>query len=323
MAKYRILSLDGGGIRGVLSARLLERIALELPGFLDNVDLFAGTSTGSILACGFANGLEPKQMVDLYRQKGYHIFQSDILHELGSLWGATGAKYATEPRREGILPTFGDLKLKDLKKKVLVATFQLDNASNQINSSVAGTGITLPANPPEPVNRNWKPKFFHNYPGPDSDGEESVAEVIMRSSAAPVYFPVYNGFVDGGVIANNPSMCALAQALHPDHGNQDLKDLYLLSVGTGSKQEFLTAQNSNWGLLEWGTRLINIVLGGSVGLADYQCQQFLPGRYMRMNPKTQDSIGLDDVRDIEMLVNLADSVDLTSTLSWLRANWMK
>ena len=310
MAKYRIMSLDGGGIRGVLSARLLERLEAKVPGFLAKTELFAGTSTGSILACGFALGLNPTQMVELYRQRGVHIFQSDLLHELGSLWGVTGAKYTTSHRLEGIQTTFGDLKLSDLKKKVLIATFQLDSANPRVPSDATD-------------NRNWKAKFFHNYPGKDTDGPQSVTDVIMHSSAAPIYFPVHEGFIDGGVIANNPSMCALAQALNPEHGNQELKDLTLFSVGTGSKQDYLTTEDGNWGLMEWGTRLINIVLGGSVGLADYQCKQFLCDRYLRVNPKTQDNIGLDDVRRIDDLIQLADGVDLTTTIDWIKSQWMK
>ena len=310
MSKYRILSLDGGGIRGVLSARLLQRLEEAVPGFLDKTELFAGTSTGAILACGFAHGLNPIQLVDLYRQKGVNIFQSDILHELGSFWGVTGAKYNTDHRLESIKSAFGDLKLADLPKKVLVAAFELDSANSHIPIDVAD-------------NRNWKAKFFHNYPGPDSDGAQGVTDVIMRSSAAPIYFPIYQGFIDGGVIANNPSMCALAQAMNPKHGNQNLGDLTLLSVGTGSKQDYLTSDNGNWGLMEWGTRLVNIVMGGSVGLADYQCRQFLEERYLRVNPKTQDSIGLDDVRAIDQLINLADSVDLKSAIEWIENQWMK
>ena len=75
---------------------------------------------------------------------------------------------------------------------VLIPSFQLDNQA------------------PHAGQRQWKPKFFHNYPGPDSDGAELVVDVAMRTSAAPIYFPTYQSYIDGGVVANDPSMAALA-----------------------------------------------------------------------------------------------------------------
>ena len=85
MGKYRILSLDGGGIRGVLTARLLERLAAAHPEFLPSVDLFAGTSTGALLAVALAKGRTPAELVQLYRKNGPRIFGHNLLHEFGSL----------------------------------------------------------------------------------------------------------------------------------------------------------------------------------------------------------------------------------------------
>ncbi len=101
--KYRILSLDGGGIRGVLTARLLERIAEVRPEFLGRVDLFAGTSTGSILAIGLAMGLTPTRLVALYREQGPLIFRDSAWDDVRDLWGLNGAQYSTRNRLEGIV----------------------------------------------------------------------------------------------------------------------------------------------------------------------------------------------------------------------------
>src|SRR5262249_16026865 len=153
MAKYRILSMDGGGIRGILTARLLERILQEKPDFISHVDLFAGTSTGSILAIGLAKGLTPTELVRLYRQQGPNIFHQAILHNIGAVWGLGGARYRTANRMAAIHPIIGDATLNDLlPKHVLVATFQLDCA-NDIE----------PVPPDKP--QTWKAKFFHNYEG--------------------------------------------------------------------------------------------------------------------------------------------------------------
>lgn len=309
-AKYRILSLDGGGIRGILTARLIERIAAQRPDFLSSVDLFAGTSTGSILAIGLAKGLTPTDLVRLYREQGPHIFHHDILHDVGSLWGLRGAKYTTKNRLQGIQPTIGEITLADLlPKHVLVATYQLDS-QNPIEPVPAGQPQT------------WKAKFFHNYAGPDSDGAEKAIDVIMRSSAAPTYFPIYQGFVDGGVVANNPSVCALAQAINTNTGGkQDIKDLVLISFGTGMKTTNIASRDGDWGLEEWGLKLVDLLFESGAGLADYQCRQLLDDCYFRLNPDLKASIGLDAVDQTDLLLSKANACDIQPALDWIDRQW--
>jgi len=166
VAKYRVLSLDGGGIRGILTALLLERILKARPAFLADVNLFAGTSTGSILAIGLAKGLTPPELIALYREQGPRIFHQDILHDLGSLWGFRRARYQTKSRFDGIYPSIGDITLDDLlPRHVLVATYQLD-CKNEIEP--------VPPNPPQ----TWKAKFFHNYIDPAALPNASVTIVF-------------------------------------------------------------------------------------------------------------------------------------------------
>jgi patatin-like phospholipase/acyl hydrolase len=292
MAKYRIVSMDGGGVRGVLTARLLEKIVGQYPDFLKNTHLFAGTSTGSILAVGLAKGITPTELVGIYQKESPHIFHKDIWHEVGELWGLNGAKYETSNRFDSISAYFGDTKLSELQQNVLVATFQLDSLN--------------PISPSDGPQR-WKGKFFHNFPGHDSDGEQKATDVIMRSSAAPVYFPLYQGFVDGGVIANNPSLCALTQSLDPRTGtDHSIHDIHLMSFGTGTRPQFITARDSNWGLRQWGFNLIDMLMESGSSLPDYQCQQLIGECYRRVNPPLPRNIGLDAVNEIDAMIAMAD-----------------
>jgi patatin-like phospholipase/acyl hydrolase len=307
MAKYRILTLDGGGIRGILTARLLERIAAERPGFLAQVDLLAGTSTGSILAIGLAQGRTPAELVALYREQGPKVFADSLWDNVRDLGTLRGAQYSTRNRYDAIFPFVGDSRLNDLPRRVLVATFQLDNLN--------------PISPKPGSQRSWKAKFFHNYPGPESDGEQRAIDVIMRSSAAPTYFPIYQGFIDGGVVANNPSMCALAQAIHPGTGGQSLDTVVLFSVGTGRKEEYIESRDGDWGYTQWGFKLISLLLESGSGLADYQCQQLLGDRYFRVNPNLQEAIDLDAVEKIETLLAIATELELAPVLEWVDRRW--
>jgi patatin-like phospholipase/acyl hydrolase len=162
-------------------------------------------------------------------------------------------------------------------------------------------------NPPR-----WKPKFFHNYPDSKGDSEQTLVDVVLRSAAAPVYFPIYQGYVDGGVSAINPSMCALAQAFH-----EGIYDIRLLSLGTGNNPRWLEAQDADWGIAQWGLDLVNMFMDGGGEVADYQCRQILHEQYFRLQPILPVPIGMDKWQAIDQLIEIADEIDLEPLLEWL------
>lgn len=298
---YRVLSLDGGGLRGLLTSRLLERLEAARPGFVAGIDLFAGTSTGGILALALAAGHTPQRISTLYRDKGPHIFADDtILDAFGHADKLVIADYRNRALHEALEEQFGDLRLGDLPRKVLVPTFDIDS------EVVTQAGV-----------RSWKAKFFHNFPEESDDAEQLVVDVAMRTSAAPTFFPTWQGFIDGGVAANNPSMCGLAQALDPATGGQELSDVALLSVGTGVSPKWIEGAEHDWGLLEWAPHLLGIMLDGVAGVADFQCRQILAERYLRLDTVLPRAIGLDDVAAIAELDELATAVDIAAATSWL------
>jgi patatin-like phospholipase/acyl hydrolase len=280
---------------------MLQRIEGSLPGFLAHVDLFAGTSTGGLLALGLAAGLPPAEMIKLYENYGSKVFSDSVWDDARDLGMLIGADYAIEPLKEVLRMQFGNLTLGDLKKQILISSYDLDNEGIDPN------GL-----------RTWKAKFFHNYPGDDSDAGSSLVDVGLRTSAAPTFFPVYQGYIDGGVVASNPSMCALAQALHPTTGGQHLDEVVLFSLGTGHNPRYLEPQDGDWGLVQWAPHLINLMLEGGAGLADYQCRQILGARYMRINPLLNDPIGMDQVERIPEMWGIASRFDLKAALDWIK-----
>jgi patatin-like phospholipase/acyl hydrolase len=304
MPSYHILSLDGGGIRGLLSIIIIQRLEAAHPGFLDQIDLFAGTSTGGILALGLAYGLSPERIRELYETSGRRVFADTILDDVRDLGKLIGADYNLDPLKEELSKEFGTHTLGDLDKKVLVTTFDLDNE------------------PDNPLKiRTWKAKFFHNYSSADSDAQEKLVDVALRTSAAPTYFPIFQGYIDGGVVAANPSVSALAQALHPETGNQKINDLVLLSIGTGISPRYLSQLDADWGLAQWAPHLVGLMLEGGAGLADYQSRQILDERYMRVNPVLPVPIDLDGVEQIPLLQDIANQVDIEPTLEWLNMHF--
>lgn len=286
MPTYRILSFDGGGIRGLVTLAILKRVEEEIPGFVSRADLLAGTSTGGIIALGLAAGKTVDDMIELYQKHGEKIFDDSWLDDLRDLGTLVGADYSQDNLEELLSDDdlFGEMRLKDLKQRVLVPTFDLDNGDGK------------DAVPPQ--KRTWAPKFFHNFPGKDSDGNAFVVEVALATSAAPTYFPAHNGYIDGGVVANNPSMAALAQTRDPrnDEPAPALEDVRLLSIGTGTNLSFIKGRNLDWGLAQWAKPLISLLMDASMGIADYQCRRLLVDNHRRIAPTfpADVNIKLDD-----------------------------
>ncbi|QXD16119.1 patatin-like phospholipase family protein [Rhodocaloribacter litoris] len=313
MATFRILSLDGGGIRGLLTAVLLEQLDAAVPGWRRHTDLIAGTSTGGIIALGLAHGLSPTDLRALYYQKGKDIFYDTAFDDIRDLGRAVGAEYDNRYLRRELERIFGDATLSTLGQKVLIPAFDLDNED------------------PEPDKRTWKPKFFHNFGGRDSDGAVRVADVALYTSAAPTYFPTVDGYIDGGVIANNPSMAALAQTQDRRAriiGRPTVDDVVLLSIGTGTVHMVVKGERLDWGYTQWARPLVQILFEGVTGIADYQCRQLLGERYRRLNHvfRSTDEIELDDWKARDRLVQIGEETmkeEVAATARWLEKYWQE
>ncbi len=307
MPHYNVLSMDGGGIRGILTARIFERIDEVLPGFLERVDLFAGTSTGGLLALGLASGKTPKEMRELYQKFADRVFADSLLDNLKDVGNLVGAEYSAEPLKEVLAEYFPGKTLADLPKKVLISTFKLDNEGKR----------------PDGV-RVWKMKFFHNYPGADSDGDQLVVDVGVRTSVAPAYFPVYQGYIDGGVSASNPAMCALAQALDKVAGRQNVRDVAMLSMGTGYNRHYLPVQNADWGLVQWAPHLMST----SCWKATRMWLIFNAARCSTITTCAstrccRSEIGLGSIKYIPDLLETAEKADLSAAIAWIKEYYLE
>ncbi len=310
MAISRVITFDGGGVRGVVPIVVLQRILRE-PGLaevLQTADFFAGTSTGGLIALSLAGDLTLDEIRGLYEERASRIFAETILDDIRDLGKLIGADYRLEHLERQVHDVFGDRRLRDLRRSVLVTAFDLDNRAS------------------DPQARSWKPKIFHNFAGPDSDGEELAYKVGTYTSAAPTYFPTADGFVDGGVFATNPSMCALAQTQDPrcrPEDRADLSEVVLLSFGTGRSLQHIEGSYHDWGYVQWVRPLINLMLDGVNGIADYQCRQILRDHYFRFAPTfpAGTNVNQDDVGRLPYLIEFAEGLDLTELSAWLRANW--
>jgi predicted acylesterase/phospholipase RssA len=306
MATYRILSLDGGGIRGLLSIVLLQRLEERVPGWLGRADLLAGTSTGGIIAIGLAAGVPLDELRQLYQAHCDEVFRDNVLDDIRDLGTLIGAEYGRKDLERLLRETLGDIRLHDLDRRVLVSAFDLDNEA------------------PNPADRAWKAKFFHNFEGPDSDGDQLAYKVALYTSLAPTYFPTADGFIDGGVVANNPAVAALAQtqdlrAIIPLRPRLD--EVVLFSLGTGQPARYIEGGSLDWGYAQWAPHLVTLMLEGGNDLASYQCRQLLDARFHRLSPPLGRDLEMDECAGIGELIRIALRADLSATEEWLRAVW--
>jgi hypothetical protein len=303
-----VVSIDGGGVRGVVPIVLMQRLAEEpgLDGWLDRTNLLAGTSTGGLIALGLAAGVSLDDLLDLYVSRASAVFADSVLDDIRDVGKVFGADYEVANLEREARRVLGDRTLDELRTRVLVTAFDLDNGAS--------------------TDRRWKPKLFHNFPGADGDGEQLAYRVAVATSAAPTYFASYDGYIDGGVFATNPSMCALAQTLDarlPPDDRAELSDVRLLSFGTGRTLRYLEGDRLDWGYWQWVRPLIDLMLEGVNGIADFECSQLLGSHYHRVAPTLPAgrSIGMDAVDQIPYLVEFASTVDVSAAADWLRENW--
>lgn len=265
----RILSIDGGGIRGIIPARLLQRIEERVgTPIADLFHLVAGTSTGGILAAGLtAPGpggrplLSAEDLVRLYRERGGEIFDRSFWHGFGSLGGTVDEKYEADGLEEVLADTVHDLRLSQARTEVLITAYDIERRKPHFFKS-------------------WQARGERLAPGETAaENEFLLRDVARATSAAPTYFEpalLQGGgkrfaLVDGGVFANNPAMCAMASAreLFPDASR-----FLIVSLGTGVTERPIPYDDAkDWGLVGWARPILNVVFDGVSDTVDYQLMQ--------------------------------------------------
>jgi predicted acylesterase/phospholipase RssA len=299
----RVLSIDGGGIRGLIPAVFCEAMESRSGSSIHKMfDLVAGTSTGGILALGLASpphGIPASQLVKLYENHGAHIF-SQGKGVLGNF--ITGPKYSGVGLQRILDHNLPNAYLSDTLIEVLVTAYDLERRRPR-------------------AFKRWRAKE-------DRHQDFPITAVARATSAAPTYFPpavIQNrGYVDGGLVANNPTMVAYAEAMRLWPKNSVL----VVSIGTGAAQQPIqTNIASGWGQAQWAVPLIECMFSASSDAVDYAVQQMVPEtQYKRFQINlTAGSEPLDDASpaNIARLRKLGDdlvrqnSVVLTELVSQL------
>ena len=297
---FNIMTFDGGGVKGCLSATLIDRLYDLNPDIIEKTHLLSGTSIGSIIALALAYGLNPREIREEFSEENIKNVFNPSYSEL------VRPKYNNHNLKQLLLRIFPqDLKLKDLKKNVIIPAFNLGCTGE---------------------NGGWEPVFFNNLPW-STTSEAYVIDVILSSTAAPIYFPSHEGCIDGGVVANDPSLVALIHAMDKEGLNQNLDNIRLLSIGTGYKAECIETDTSGWGAIEWvthknpSTPLLSLMFAANTSLSHSLCSKLLDNNYFKLNPKLSRGIALDSYSQVNYLRKLGENYNLDRVNNWIENNY--
>jgi len=297
---YRILAIDGGGMHGYSSLTLLKRLLDKKPDLIEKVDLLAGTSIGGILALGIAAGHSLSDIDSNFLIGMPIAFKTNYLR-LAAFAAGVSPKYDSAEFKDYLGGIFGEQTLGELEKKVVITAFSVDNEIEE--------------------NRRWQAKIFHNFNGPDSDFACKAVDVAMATSAVPVFFPIYDKYIDGAFAANNPSLIALAQTqdkrafIDP---RPSIADISILSIGS-IKNEYLEERNANWGYFNWVKPVLHIVTEKDILMTNYQCKALIGDNYHRVQPVINTE--MDNFDQISIIKSAGMGYNIDDTLDWLDKHW--
>lgn len=263
--RFQILSLDGGGIKGLFSAAILAAIEDDLKSnVVDHFDLITGTSTGGIIALALGLGMRPRDVVEFYVREGPQIFP----RWAGIKWLQHWAyrKFSAEPLKSALQHCFEEKKFGDSNKRLVIASYNLGEDD-----------VYLFRTPHDDrLRRDYKVPAW---------------KVALATSAAPTFFPCAREvdslrLIDGGVWANNPTLVGIVEA----YGTLKipLEAISVLSIGTSDSISLRPTRLNSGGIIAWAlknTAIDVIMKGQSIGINNQA--KFLLGseKVERLNPK--------------------------------------
>jgi hypothetical protein len=293
---FRILALDGGGLKGAFTASVLARLEQSIGQRIStHFDMIAGTSTGGILAIALGLGLGPADMLKFYRERGPIVFPIMRLHQSAAakLRSLVRPKYSQEILRaeleKAYFPDGAHKMLRDARCRLVVPAFN------------AVSGVSHVFRTP-------------HHPLLTSDANVDMAAVALATAAAPTYFSsakvqdliATTAFFDGGVWANCPAMAAIVEAVC--YLGVPLDRIDVLSVGT-TEEPFTLKHLTNGGLTKWATAIIDLLMNAQME-SSIKHAQLLVGepRFLRLNVMTSPGeYRLDSTKEIEHLISLGNT----------------
>ena len=304
---FKVLTLDGGGVRGYLSVTILEKLEKALQKYFNDkktigerFDLIVGTSTGGIIAAGLSIGKSASEIKQLYEKLLKKIFQPHTK-------GIIKPKYNQKILREELYNILKEKTFKDVKIDLCL------------------TSVDISTSKP----RFFKSPYMEKF---ESRADEKIIDAVLATSAAPIYFPIVDTkysfhLADGGLVANNPTMIGITDAYQITN---DFNKIKVLSIGTGEMKTMpydIKKIKKYGGMNSWALNssfvvdailmkkkvipILEILLNAQSSLITAQANILLKNNFYRINPSLPTEMDLDELDEekINTLKNLALQAD--------------
>lgn len=283
--RFQILSLDGGGIKGLFSAAILAHLEEDLQTrIVDHFDLITGTSTGGIIALALGAGMSPRDVVSFYVNENAVIFRKRPLARLQKYFRV---RYETAPLEKALRKYFGDKLLGESTKRLVIPSYNLGEDSVYI--------FKTPHH--DRLKRDYKVPMW---------------KVALATGAAPTFFPSYHGvdhvwLVDGGVWANNPTMVGAVEAV--SMLGKAIDSISVLSLGTTDEVKRRSKILRRGGLWQWREAAVDVIMRGQSVGAFTQAQHLLgKDKVTRIDPQVPDGLFALDNVSVEAILGKAAHV---------------
>ncbi len=284
---YRILTLDGGGVRGIVPLVWMQRLEEHLHGNLHaHVDLIAGTSVGAIIGCGIAVGMSAEEIIALWSGGVHQTFEKPGPFRSIANKGGMMPKYEDKGLIELLRTYFRDITMGELGRPTLALAYCPHTTSVHVFSSMNEEHKDLP-----------------------------VWEVCRASTAAPLFFSPYHmvidesgekiPLIDGGVTANNPVVIAISEAIDHRRDSLPLNDVLVSSFGTGASPE--AKHDIPQTIFGHASMITRALFQGATGTDHITAQTMLPSRnYWRFQiPLPPQLSAMDNPNNVDDLIALA------------------
>lgn len=276
----RILSLDGGGVRGIIQAYILNKIQKETRRPLWGLfDVIVGTSTGGLIALLIGSGFSGEEILEFYFSCSSIIFEKNKF----SFGGIIKPKFSSSDFQILAENIFKGKMFSDMKTNIVCPAYCLDFGRPVLYRSFDSSVLPI-----------------------------SCADLAVAISASPTYFKPKTvqkmAMIDGGVFMNNPAAEAAATAFEL-YGD----DFKLLAIGNGSIPVCVPGSSQkNTGKIFWMDKIIDIMFDGVSDLADDQCSRILGNKFLRINSPLPGDINPDladySIGNIHKLIAFADDI---------------
>jgi len=289
MGRFRILSLDGGGIKGTFSASFLAELE-QMTGkrVVDHFDLITGTSTGGIIAIALGLGIGAREILGFYEREGPSIFPSTGIRRRTRdfLRHFLRPKHSGDVLKNAVRSVLQDRKFGESRVRLVITSYDAIRGSLHLFKTC------------------HHERFKQDYRLP-------AADVAMATAAAPTYFPAFlaeSGLthIDGGIWANCPALVGVVEAV----GVLGCKpgDVDILSIGTTSEPFFVSKRRRLGGIILWNKGIGDLLMQAQVASSLAQAKVLTGRRPLRINESTQPGrFSLDDARQISDLKALGIS----------------